>query len=413
MTKLLTNASQGIRGTIRSMRDAAQLVSYADGLLVWDTHGKIVACGEYCDIHVQLPSHVQIQDYRNYLITPGFVDCHVHLPQLDCRNKTGHTLLDWLQHYIYPAEAAFADPVVARDVSRRFYQELLRNGTTTAMIYSTTHEEATRIAFEEAEAGGIRAIIGKVMMDQNCPDDLREKTSESLKATERLIQDWHGRSGRIYYAVTPRFALTCSRELIVGAGQLAMDSGVYFQTHLAETMEEVSAAHDLHAMDDYVQFYGDCRCLGRHSMFAHCIYLSDQEWKRLATSYSAVAHCPSSNTFLMSGRMSYEEVSRHKVRCGLGSDVGAGPEFSLWDVMRCGCEMHPPSVFSSQEAFYRATLGGAEALGFSNQIGSFDVGKEADFVISKGNEDVTGVAVLPTLATYIKGQCLYQNSLAF
>jgi guanine deaminase len=408
MSKLLTNASQGIRGTIRSMSGASHLVSYEDGLLVWDMHGKIIACGEYRDIHTQLSSHVKIQEYRNCLIAPGFVDCHVHLPQLDCRNKTGHTLINWLQYYIYPAEAAFADAAVARSVARRFYQELLKAGTTTAMIYSTVHEEATRIAFEEAEVAGVRAIIGKVMMDQNCPDVLKETTSDSLKATERLISDWHGRAGRLYYAVTPRFALTCSRELIAGAGEVASESGAYFQTHLAETMDEVSAAHELHKTDDYVKFYGDCRCLGTQSMFAHCIYLTDQEWKQLAASGAAVAHCPSSNVFLKSGRMSYEEVSHHNVRCGLGSDVGAGPEFSLWDVMRCGCEVHPPDVFSAKEAFYRATLGSAEALGLADQIGSFDIGKDADIAISQGASDTMQNSKLPlTVATYIKGQRVY------
>lgn len=363
------------------MQNAVTEVRIPDGLLAWDSGGKIMLCGEYQALHSQLPLGEKIQDYSDHLITPGFVDCHVHLPQLDCRHKTGHTLLDWLQHYIYPAEAAFADPVVARAVARRFYQELLQSGTTTAMIYSTIHEEATRIAFEEAEAAGVRAIIGKVMMDQNCPEALKEKTAESLKATERLVGDWHGRDGRLYYAVTPRFALTCSKELLEGAGRIVRDAGCYFQTHIAETRDEVAQAASLFGTQDYVGLYGGCNCLGDKSMFAHCIYLNDSEWQQLSDSRSAVAHCPSSNIFLTSGRMPYEEVRRHKVRCGLGSDVGAGPEFSLWDVMRCGQAVHPATVFSRTEAFYRATLGGAEALGFADQIGSFAVGKCADFAV--------------------------------
>lgn len=399
MTETLTNALYGVRGALRFMRSAKELLSFEDGLLAWDAHGKIALCGDYQALHTQLPPSAKIQDHRGHLITPGFVDCHVHLPQLDCRNKTGHALLDWLQQYIYPAEAAFADPVLARDTARRFYRELLKNGTTTAMIYSTIHEEATRIAFEEAEVAGVRAIIGKIMMDQNCPESLKEKTMDSLEATRRLIRDWHGRNGRLFYAVTPRFALTCSQELLAGAGKIVQDSGCYFQTHIAETQDEVAQATKLFGTKDYVGLYAGCHCLGDKSVFAHCIYLSDSEWRQLSETQSAVAHCPSSNIFLKSGRMPYEEVVRHNVRCGLGSDVGAGPEFSLWDVMRCGCEVHPQNMFSSQEAFYRATLGGAEALGLSHQIGSFDVGKEADFSIFQDDHK--------TVATFIQGKCCY------
>lgn len=406
-------SDRGIRGAIRYMTDARHLVSYTDGLLLWDADGKIVACGEYQDLHAQLPTHVKIQDYRGHLIVPGFVDCHVHLPQLDCRNKTGLTLLKWLEQYIFPAEAQFSDPVVARDTARRFYQELLKNGTTTAMIYCTIHEQATDIAFEEAERAGVRAIIGKVMMDQNSPPVLRERLKDMLPVVERLIVKWHGRYNRLFYAVTPRFALTCSKELLCEAGKLAQATECYFQTHLAERRDEVALAYEMFGMKDYAGLFHDCGCLGNKSVYAHCIYLDDPDWKMLAETQSVVAHCPSSNIFLKSGRMPYEEVTRHGLRCGLGSDVGAGPEFSMWDVMRCGCEVHPANVFSSQDAFYRATLGGAEALDFADQIGSFDVGKDADFVVSKVNEGAASVAVLPTLATYIKGQCLYQNSLTF
>lgn len=405
-----TKISHAIRGSIMSMRDAKSLIYHEDGALAWDSAGCIVCCDTWEKIAATIPEHL-CEDWRGHLITPGFVDCHVHLPQLDCRNKTGHTLLDWLQHYIYPAEAAFADSVLARDTARRFYQELLKNGTTTAMIYSTIHEEATHIAFEEAEVAGVRAIIGKVMMDRNSPIALLEKTGESLAATERLISKWHGKLGRLFYAVTPRFALTCSKALLMEAGKMSQNAGCYFQTHLAETPDEVALAHDMFGVKDYVGLYKDCHCLGHKSIYAHCIYLSDGEWKQLSQSHSSVAHCPSSNIFLKSGRMPFEKISEFSVRCGLGSDVGAGPEFSLWDVMQCGRDIHSDGVFSSQEAFYRATLGGAEALEFERHVGSFHVGKDADIAVFKASHnDIQSGRIPNAVATYIKGKCCYQES---
>jgi guanine deaminase len=387
-----------------TMQDNKSLGFYADGCVAWDASGRIVICDAWSKAESMIPRK-RCEDWRGHLITPGFVDCHVHLPQLDCRNKSGLPLLDWLQTYIYPAEAQFSDAVLARDVAERFFRELLSHGTTTAMIYSSIHEEATEIAFQEADRVGIRAIIGKVMMDQNCPEALKEETTESLKRSERLILKWHGHHNRLFYAMTPRFAVTCSRELIRSAGQMAREHHTYFQTHFAETPDEVALAKEIHPITDYVGFYGDCRCLGEKSMYAHCIYPTDTEWQQLALSRSAVAHCPSSNLFLKSGRMPYEKISEFSIRCGLGSDVGAGPEFSLWDVVRSGQSQHPAALFTDREGFYLATLGGAEALGFASQIGSLQVGKQADIAVFKGTSLPTAIHNPPVAAaTYIQGQ---------
>lgn len=409
---------KGIRGSIVSLRDAGTPVYYEDGGVVWDRTGTIVACDTW-EVVQQRWGTLSYDDWRGHLVTPGFVDCHVHLPQLDCRNKTGYRLLDWLDKYIFPAEAMFADPALARTTARRFFAELLRHGTTTAMIHSTIHEVATHIAFEEAERSGIRAIIGKVMMDQHCPTALQERTSDSLRTTESLIARWHGKAERLYYAVTPRFALTCSRALLEGAGKLAAQARCYFQTHIAETQEEVRRAHQMHHIQDYVGLWGDCQCLGPQSMFAHAIYVSDGEWKQLSQTQSAVAHCPSSNIFLQSGRMPYEKIAEFAIRCGLGSDVGAGPEFSLWDVIRCGMTMHTEQTFSALEGLYRATLGGAAALGMAERIGSFAVGKQADIAVfhhaitgDNLTQDVRQIATRQSpvlaVATYVNGTCCYR-----
>ncbi|PIR20270.1 MAG: guanine deaminase [Deltaproteobacteria bacterium CG11_big_fil_rev_8_21_14_0_20_47_16] len=408
MVENLNNAVHAVRGHIQYMQDATTLVEIQDGLLAWDSTGHIVACDEHKKINSLLPKSVNVDNHSGKLVVPGFVDCHVHLPQLDCRNKTGHTLLDWLKNYIFPAEAAFSDVIFARSIAKRFFLEILQNGTTTAMIYSTIHEAATNVAFEEADNCGIRAIIGKVMMDQNCPDALKENTKESLSGSERLISKWHGHKDRLFYAMTPRFALTCSRDLIVGAGQMAQDANVYFQTHLSETPDEVAFAKEMHGFSDYVDFYGDCHCLGKKSMYAHCIYPTDSEWQGLSQSQSAIAHCPSSNIFLRSGRMPYEKIAEYHVRCGLGSDVGAGPKFSMWDVMRCGQEQHTKNVFSNKNAFYHATLGGAEALGLSDQIGSFHVGKKADVVVFDVPTSFNAIEQIPmAAATYVSGKMCY------
>ncbi|MBI4237873.1 MAG: guanine deaminase [Deltaproteobacteria bacterium] len=375
-------AKSGVRGSLLFARPDRSLAWHADGVCVWDAAGRICAADAWTVLAPQLPATAQIAHWPQHLITPGFIDCHVHLPQLDCRHRHGYRLLDWLERFIFPAEAAFADTAVARDTARRFFTELLRHGTTTALIYCTIHEAATQIAFEEAAACGIRAIIGKVMMDRHSPPALTERTSESLAATERLLARWHGHDDRLYYAVTPRFALTSSDTLLREAGKIAAQGHAYFQTHIAEVPEEVARAHELFGVTDYVGLFADCGCLGPHSLFAHAIYLTDPEWARLAAAQATVAHCPSSNLFLQSGRMPYAKMCAHGVRCGLGTDVGAGPEFALWDVMARGVEQHGATVFTPDTAFYHATLGGAHALGLATTTGSLLPGLAADLVVT-------------------------------
>ncbi|MBI4365300.1 MAG: guanine deaminase [Deltaproteobacteria bacterium] len=403
------------------MRDRNAMTWHEDGLLAWDARGRIVACDAYKALRPHLPPTLACEDWSGHLILPGFVDCHTHLPQMDCRNKSGYTLLDWLERYIFPAEAGFADPDIARTTARRFFRALLAHGTTTAMIHVTIHESATDIAFEEAERAGLRAIIGKVMMDQHSPASLLERTREALGAAERLIAKWHGRHGRLFYAVTPRFALTCSRTLLAEAGRMAARDGIYFQTHLGETPEEVARTRDLHAVADPLALYEACGCVGEHALFAHTIHLAADEWRRLAAAGAAIAHCPSSNLFLRSGRMPYEMAVQHGVRCGLGSDVGAGPEFSLWDVMQRGAESHPPEIFPPLEAWYLATRGGAQVLGLHERVGMLAPGSAADFAIYP--HDVRGVppdcwlpAMMtewrrhPVRATYVRGERRYTST---
>ncbi|OGQ44539.1 MAG: guanine deaminase [Deltaproteobacteria bacterium RIFCSPLOWO2_02_FULL_46_8] len=379
------------RASIRHALGPSQVETFEDGLLLLDDQGKIVACGSYEELVLRLPKNCTIHDYRGFWIIPGFVDCHTHLPQLDCRNKNGYTLLDWLKIYIYPAEAKFADPKIAESVALRFFDELLSHGITTAAIYSTIHFEATDIAFKIAKEKGLRVIIGQVLMDQNAPALLLKPAVQSLRESEKLITKWHGVDGRLFYALTPRFALTCSKNLIRDAGKMSQEASCYFQTHLAETKEEVLQAKDLYQFKNYTGFYESNHCLSSHSLFAHCIYLNEAEWRMLGEHKGCVAHCPTSNVFLKSGTMPIAALEKEGIRYGMGTDVGAGPTFSMMEVADCAHAVHPKGVVTNEKAFYLSTLGGAEALALSDQIGNFVEGKCADFAVFE-KSDYKGIA---------------------
>lgn len=378
---------------------------FPDGLLAVDEKGTIVAVGDYQKLRSRFSKEIPESDYRDLWMFPGFVDCHVHLPQLDCRNKCGLTLLDWLKIHIYPAEAAFKDPKVVEKTAPRFFEALLQHGITTAAVYSTVHYEATDAAFEMASVKGLRVVMGQVLMDQNAPSELLRPKRRLLQETERLISKWHGKNDRLFYAVTPRFALTCSKALLVGAGRLSQEVGCVFQTHMAETKEEIAEAKKLHRFLNYPEFYRQCDCTGERSLFAHAIHLEESEWEVLKESNSAVAHCPTSNVFLQSGTMPLARVEKFGLRCGLGTDVGAGPTFSMREIIDCGQEVHGPSKFDEAKAFHMATLGGAKALGLENRIGNFTVGKSADFVLFE-KENFLGEA----LKTYVAGRAVWKSS---
>lgn len=396
---------EAFRASVRHALNSSQIVEHADGLLAVDDRGRIAACGSYAQLAPRLSFGCPVRDWRGYWIAPGFVDTHCHLPQLDCRNKNGLTLLDWLKTYIYPAEAEFADPKRAAAIAPRFFDQLLRHGITTAAVYNTVHFESTEIAFQTAKEKGLRAIIGQVLMDRNAPESLLKPAKQLLAESEKLILKWHGAEKRLFFALTPRFALTCSDELIRGAGKMAEEAKCYFQTHLAETREEVAQARDLFQFKNYSGFYADRHCVGRRSLFAHAIHLRGEEWDILGEGRSALCHCPTSNVFLKSGTMPAAEVERRGIRYGFGTDVGAGPTFSLREVADCALKVHPEGVMTPEKAFYLATLGGAEALSMEKEIGNFVEGKQADFALFD-NEGLRGEAA----AVYVAGSPVWKAS---
>ena len=329
-----------------------------------------------------------LHDRRGKLLCPGFVDCHVHYPQVDVVASHGERLLEWLERYTFPAETRFAERAHADEVARFFLERLLDNGTTTALVFATVHEESVDAFFTEAERRNLRMLCGKVLMDRNAPDALLEPPELAESRTRRLIRDWHGR-GRLGYAVTPRFAPTSTDASLALAGRLVAEhahlhGGVHLHTHLAENAEECRWVGELFPDDpDYLGVYERHGLVGRRSVFAHAIHLDDGAWGRLGASGAAVAHCPMSNLFIGSGLFDLAAADRAGVPVGLGTDVGGGDSFSL---MRTVNEAYKVAQLRGTgldpaRALYLATLGGARALDLGDRIGSFEVGKEADLVV--------------------------------
>ncbi len=322
-------------------------------------------------------------DLGGDLVVPGFVDTHVHAPQLDVIGSHGEQLLEWLERYTFPAEARFADEAFARVAMADFLDALLCQGTTSAMVYATSHHHATDALFAAAEARGLCLIAGKVLMDRNAPEALRDSAEGGINESRALIERWHGRE-RLAYAVTPRFSITSSPAQLAGAGQLLRDHpGVYLQTHLAENPREVAAVRELfpeaaHYLDTY-DAHGLCTA---HSVFAHCLHLEAGEIRRLAETGAAVAFCPSSNLFLGSGLFNWQAFAAAGVPVTIASDVGAGTDLSMlgtladaYKVCQLGGHPLPPL-----EAFHAITLGNARALGLEARIGSLAPGSDADFL---------------------------------
>lgn len=354
-----------------------------DGMLVTED-GHVTAVGKANDLKASLHPDTSIIDHRQRLIVPGFVDTHVHYPQCEVIASHGAQLIDWLENYTYPAESKFQSKSHASAQASFFLDELLRNGTTTALVFGTVHPESVDAFFQEAESRKLRMICGKVMMDRNAPDNLRDTPESSYQDSRALIEKWHDK-GRLGYAVTPRFAPTSSPEQLSYAGQLLNEyPEVHLHTHLSENKEECAWVAKLYPdCKNYLDVYDRFNLLGRQSVFAHAIHLSTSEWQRLAHTQSNVAHCPTSNLFIGSGLFNLQKANSHDVRVGFGTDIGGGDSFSLLRVINEAYKIQQLQNYSLDplQALYHATLGGAEVLNLHNRIGNFEKGKEADFIV--------------------------------
>ena len=356
---------------------------HEDGLLLVE-QGRIMAVGEYTDLGGALPPDIVMHDYRGKIITPGFIDTHVHYPQTDLIASPAEGLLPWLENYTFPMESAFGDKEKARETARFFLDELLRCGTTTAMVYCTVHSESVDAFFEESDARNLRMIAGKVMMDCHCPDTVRDTAESSAHDSEQLIRRWHGH-GRQMYAITPRFAGTSSAAQLQLAGEVARaNPSVFVQTHVAENTQEVEWIRQLYPQArSYLDVYDGFELLRERAVFAHGIWMDDEDWRRIARSRSAIAHCPTSNLFLGSGLFDIRRADAVKARVSLATDVGGGTSFSMLQTMNEAHKVarllgnHVPGL----RLFYLATLGAARCLHLEGTIGSLAVGNEADFIV--------------------------------
>ncbi|MFC0133828.1 guanine deaminase [Massilia eurypsychrophila] len=356
---------------------------HEDGLLLVDGE-RIHAAGDYAQLAPALPAGVDVIDYRGKLIVPGFIDTHVHFPQTDMIASPAPGLLPWLERYTFPTESKFADPVHAREVADFFLGELLRAGTTTAMVYCTVHKQSVDAFFEASEARGLRMVAGKVLMDRNCPDFLADTAESGTRDSEELIGRWHGR-GRALYAITPRFAPTSSEAQLQLAGELAAaHPGTFIQTHLSENEDECAWVKSLFpGARSYLDVYDRHGLLRPRAVFGHCIWCDQRDFARMAESGAAVAVCPTSNLFLGSGLFDFERADAAGVALSLASDVGAGTDFCMLGTMNEAYKVArmKGSYLPALRMFYLATLGAARSMRLEGAIGSFAPGAEADFVV--------------------------------
>jgi guanine deaminase len=404
---------------------------FDDGLLVIDGD-KIHALGDAQTLLANLPRDLVIEHHPNAIITPGFIDTHIHYPQTDMIGSYGEQLLTWLNTYTFPEESKFSDKAHARDVADRFLKELLRNGTTTALVFGTVHKVSVDAFFEASQVHNLRMICGKVMMDRNAPDYLTDTPESSYQESKKLIETWHNK-GRLHYAITPRFAPTSSDEQLQLAGKLLSEyDDVYLHTHLSENKDECAWVQDLFPNStNYLDVYDQHKLLSERSVFAHGIHLCDSEYHRLHETGSAISFCPTSNLFIGSGLFKLSKAEEHKVNVGLGTDVGGGTSFSMLQTMN---EAYKVIQLQNEnlnpiKSFYLSTLGGAKALRLEDKIGNLAVGSEADFIIldkkgtpllesrlalSKNIEE--SLFVLMTIgddraiqATYSAGECVHRR----
>jgi guanine deaminase len=380
---------------------------FEDGLLIVDG-GVIVAAGGYERLRPTLADSVDIVDYSGKIICPGFIDTHIHFPQTDMIASPAPGLLPWLDSYTFPTENKFADPAHGREVADFFIEQLMRSGTTTAMVYCTVHKQSVDAFFEASEARGLRMVAGKVLMDRNCPDFLADTAEGGVADSEELIKRWHGR-GRAHYAITPRFAPTSSEAQLTLAGELARAwPDTFIQTHVAENCDECNWVKSLFpASRSYLDVYDGYGLLRPRAMFGHCIWLDDDDFARMADTGAAAAVCPTSNLFLGSGLFDFERADAKSVLLSLASDVGAGTAFCMLQTMNEAYKVArmKGSYLPALRMFYMATLGAARAMRLEGVIGNFAAGVEADFI-------VLDLAATPLLARRT-GECDNLEELLF
>jgi guanine deaminase len=391
MTVIPTEPPFALRARLLSPLADGGLLDEPDGLLEVDAAGHITRTARW----VASDEPVSLLDLRPLVLMPGMVDLHAHLPQIpNAGLGSGLDLLTWLDRYIFPLERAYDRSTAERQAPVAFHS-FAAAGTTTVVAYAALWPDSTDAAFAAAEAHGIRAVIGKVMMDrltydtEIAPSEILET---SLRQSDELATRWHGADGgRLRYAFTPRFAVSCSAEMLRESASLAERHGAYWQTHLSEDEDEIAEVARLFPeARDYLDVYDRAGSLGARTILAHAVHLSPREVDRLVEADARVAHCPASNLFLSSGMMPLGAHRAAGMTVGLGSDVAAGPEVSIFSVMRAGAVTQRVLELTGRadradalrplDWLRMGTLDGARVLGMDAEIGSLEAGKEADLI---------------------------------
>ena len=381
-------AARIIRGRVLSFTDdpaesGSRAYSLIENGAVLVNGGLIEAVGEARDILARAPEGALTDDHNGSLVMPGFIDAHIHYSQTQVIGSYGAQLLDWLSNYTFVEEQKFADPAHCARVASFFLDELIRSGTTTAMVYCSVHPESVDAFFAEAQARSARMIAGKVMMDRDAPEALMDTAQRGYDESKALIERWRGR-GRLDYAITPRFAVTSTQAQLEAAGALKREfPRCYVQTHANENKAEIARVAALFPdARSYIDVYARAGLLGPRSVIGHCIHLQDSEVAALAESGSVAVFCPTSNLFLGSGLFDRARLNQAGVRIALATDVGGGTSYSM---LRTAAEGYKVLQLNGQswpalEAFYHMTLGNARALSLEDRIGSIEPGKEADLI---------------------------------
>ncbi len=423
--------TRAFRGAILSVPDDPAAAGkeaircWPDGLLVVED-GIVASCGPF---DPERAANLAVERLPG-LMVPGFVDTHIHYPQTERIASHGEQLLQWLERHIFPAEAAFADRTHSDGIAAFFLDELLRNGTTSALVFATVHAHSVDALFEAALARDMRIISGKTLMDLG-PADLRDDVAGGRAESETLITRWRGR-GRIGYAVTPRYALTSSDEQLECAGQmLAAHPDVLMHSHLAENRSEVAAvAARFPDTSHYLDVYDRHGLVGPRSVFAHCIHMDDRAMRRMGAAGAGIAFCPTSNLFLGSGLFDLAHADRFGVLTGIGTDVGAGTSFSILRTLGEAykvCQLRGTAL-DPFRALHLATAGGARVLGIGDKVGALMPGQEADFIVldpaatpllarrTAGADLAATLFALQVLgddraiaATYLAGRCAHRR----
>ena len=364
-------------------KDEAAFIYEEDGALLIN-EGIIIARGPYDQVRQEAGEGTREIDHRPHLLMAGFIDTHLHFPQVQVIASWGAQLLDWLNDYTFPAEAAYHDADHAACMAGHFYDALLRHGTTTAVAYCSVHKESAEAYFTEAAKRNMRMIGGKVMMDRNAPDSVLDTPQSGYDDTKALIERWHGK-GRALYAISPRFAITSSPEQLEMSGALGKEHPeCYIQTHINENRDEIALAARLYPdARDYLDIYEQYGLLTPKMLLGHCIHMLPREIDVLKETGAHPIFCPTSNLFLGSGLFDHEGLSAHGISTGIATDIGGGTSYSMLQTLNEGYKvlalngqkLHP------YRAFYWMTLGNAGVLELESKIGTLDVGSEADIVV--------------------------------